>query len=56
MTCSHPEDSIPCENSKDFYHVNDYFGDVTSPSVKENDLIQAQELVSRAYGSRLTNQ
>lgn len=55
LSCSHPEDSVPCENAKDFYHVNDYFGDVTAPSVKEADLNQAQEMVSKAYGSRLTN-
>lgn len=55
LSCSHPEDAIPCENAKDFYHVNDYFGDLQAPSVKQEDLNQAQELVSRAYGSRLSS-
>lgn len=38
---------------RDFYHVNDYFGDTRAPSVRDSDLVSAQELVSRAYGSRL---
>lgn len=54
LSCSHPEDAVPCENVKDFYHVNDYFGDVQAPSVKQEDLNQAQDLVSRAYGSRIS--
>lgn len=38
---------------REFYYVNDYFGDVRSPSVKESDLTMAHDLVSRAYGSRI---
>lgn len=38
---------------REFYYVNDYFGDVRSPSVKESDLNMAYDLVSRAYGSRI---
>lgn len=42
------------DDRRDFYHVNDYFGDARAPSVSEADLSGAQELVSRAYGSRLS--
>lgn len=40
--------------NRDFYYVNDYFGDVQAPSVKDSDLNMAHELVSRAYGSRIS--
>uniref|UniRef100_A0A6G1SBI0 Chitin-binding type-2 domain-containing protein n=1 Tax=Aceria tosichella TaxID=561515 RepID=A0A6G1SBI0_9ACAR len=54
LTCSHPDEAVPCQFAREFYNVNDYFGDVRSPSVKETDLSQANELISRAYGSRLS--
>ena len=43
-------------NCRDFYHVNDYFGDLQSPSVRDADLSLAQDLVSRSYGARLNQE
>ncbi|XP_003740819.1 uncharacterized protein LOC100898776 [Galendromus occidentalis] len=46
LSCSYPEDSIPCENSPDFFYLNDNFGS-EGPSVTDEDLARVQTLVAK---------
>lgn len=49
MTCSHETESIPCQNSPDFYYLNDLIGLADQPLHREEDVAR----YSSYFGQRL---
>jgi len=52
LTCAHPEEAVPCENAREFFYVNDNFGIVDAPFLRDEDLERANQYISAAYGDR----
>lgn len=46
LSCSYPEDSIPCESSPDFFYLNNNFGS-DGPSITDEDLAGVQSLIAK---------
>ncbi|XP_064487303.1 U-scoloptoxin(01)-Cw1a-like [Ornithodoros turicata] len=44
LTCAHPEESVPCASSQDFFYVNDNLGVENAPFLTDNDLQRAYSL------------
>ncbi|XP_037284176.2 uncharacterized protein LOC119176940 [Rhipicephalus microplus] len=45
LTCAYEEDSVPCQNAKDFYYLNANIGDPTAEFLSDNDIQRAVPLV-----------
>lgn len=45
LTCSFPEESIPCQSAPDFFYINDNLGRVDAPLHSEDDLQRAAPLI-----------
>lgn len=52
FTCAHPEESVPCENARDFYYLNDNLGVEDAPFLTDDDVARGQSLYS-GYGARI---
>lgn len=44
LTCSHPEEAVPCPNAPDFFYVNDNFGRQDVPFLTDDDLQRGSAL------------
>ncbi|XP_003747843.1 uncharacterized protein LOC100899344 [Galendromus occidentalis] len=44
LTCSHPEEAVPCPNAPDFFYVNDKFGVEEAPFLMDTDVERAAPL------------
>ncbi|XP_077536297.1 uncharacterized protein LOC144148657 [Haemaphysalis longicornis] len=53
LTCSYPEESVPCANARDFYYVNDNIGVQDAPFLTDDDVSRGQALYE-GFGARLS--
>lgn len=52
LTCSRPEDSVPCRNAPVFYYVNDNIGYQDTPFLYDDDVSNADQFI---HTNRLQN-
>lgn len=45
LTCAYEDDSVPCQNAKDFYYLNANIGDPKAEFLSDNDIQRAAPLV-----------
>ncbi|KAL1429618.1 hypothetical protein MTO96_015997 [Rhipicephalus appendiculatus] len=45
LTCSRPEDSVPCRNAPVFYYVNDNIGYQDTPFLYDDDVSNADQFI-----------
>lgn len=53
LTCSFPEEAVPCQNARDFFYVNDNIGVEDAPFLTDDDVSRGQSLYP-GYGARLS--
>jgi len=46
MTCAYEDDSVPCENSRDFYYLNDILYQPQQPFLTDQDISRADPLIT----------
>ncbi|KAG0433155.1 hypothetical protein HPB47_020185 [Ixodes persulcatus] len=45
LTCTFPEEAVPCNNAPDFFYVNDNIGIEKAPFLTDNDVQRASQLI-----------
>ena len=51
QTCSHPDEAVPCEQSREFYYLNERYGVAEENFHRDEDANAYNSIVSE-YGSR----
>ena len=51
QTCSHPDEAVPCEQSRDFYYLNERYG-VEDENFHRDEDVNAYNSIVSEYGSR----
>jgi len=52
LTCSHPDEAIPCDQSPQFYYLNERIGQPTELLHKEEDAKSYRDIVGEKFGKR----
>jgi len=53
LTCSHPDDAIPCESAPSFFYLNGNIGQTETPFLTDEDLDQGLQLITSVRRTRV---